>query len=56
MKYRNFRKVNIEGLIDLCLDELCKIDCMPEEFWHKFQTKLKASVDKLSLEKHQIDH
>ena len=52
VKYRNFRKINVEGLIDdLCLDELCEVDCMLEEFWDKFQTKLKASVDKFVPEK-----
>ena len=52
MKYRNVRKVNIEGLIDdLYLDELCEMDCMLEEDWDKFQTKLKASVDKFVSEK-----
>ena len=52
MKYRSFRKVDIEGLIDdLCLDELAEIDCMLEEFWDKFQTKLKAAIDKFVPEK-----
>ena len=33
----------------MCLDELCEMDYIFEEFWDKFQTKLKASVDKLIL-------
>ena len=52
MKYRNFRKANIEGLIDeLCLSELYEMDCMLEEFWNKFQTRLKACLDKYVSEK-----
>ena len=52
VKYRNFRKANIEGLIDeLCLNELCEMDCMLEEFWNKFQTRLKACLDKFVPEK-----
>ena len=59
VKYRNFRKANIKGLIDeLCLNELCEMDCRVEEFWNKFQTRLKACLDKFVLEKktHQNNH
>ena len=52
VKYRNLRKANTEGIIDkLCLNELCEMDCMLEEFWNKFQTRLKACLDKFVPEK-----
>ena len=58
VKYRNFRKANIEGLIDeLCLNELCEMECMLEEFWNKFQARLKHVLTSLSLkEKHQNNY